>query len=214
GASQGVTLERFPSCQHQDDDRSGQVLAQQDRSDDGNASQQIRAEFTLQELLEQFIEERNASESERRQQRKLVCCRTHLEGEAQHEMHENRQDTKSRYDRGLAVPDSAQWFPQPTVRRLMPRLWVCHLRFVVRHRIRGPSLKSAKTYGSVLACRFQSERGSFGGGCRGEIAGRWTKPVAATQLAASHGEPSRSRGPDLGNCIQATSLDSSSGEVT
>jgi hypothetical protein len=60
---------------------------------------------------------------------------------------------------------------------------------------------------------ISGELGNTTGCRRGEIAGRWTKPIAATQLAASHGKPSCSRGPDLGNCIQGTSLDSSSREV-
>ena len=50
---------------------------------------------------------------------------------------------------------------------------------------------------------ISGELGNTTGCRRGEIAGRWTKPVAATQLATSHGKPSRSCGPDLGNCIQA-----------
>src|SRR5208282_2643693 len=45
---------------------------------------------------------------------------------------------------------------------------------------------------------ISGESGNTTGCRRGEIAGRWTKPVAATQLAASHGKPSRCRGPDLG----------------
>ena len=45
---------------------------------------------------------------------------------------------------------------------------------------------------------ISGELGNTTGCRRGEIAGRWTKPVAATRLAASHGKPSRCRGPDLG----------------
>ena len=77
---------------------------------------------------------RNSSKDERHDQRKLVCCTIHLKRESEHKIHEDREDTKSRNDRALSMPESGQWFPQPTVRRLMAQLRVCHLRFVVgRH---------------------------------------------------------------------------------
>ena len=60
--------------------------------------------------------------------------------------------------------------------------------------------------GPTIACysaAISSEPGSATG-CRcGGIAGRWTKPVAATQFVASRRKPICCGGGDLGNCISA-----------
>ena len=106
GAAQRVTLQRFTSREHQDDDRARQVFAQQDRSDDGNSAQQIGAKFPLQKLPQQIIEQRQAAESERGQQRNLVSARSGVEAEAEHQMQKDGHDGKRRDDRGLAVPET------------------------------------------------------------------------------------------------------------
>ena len=47
GAAQRVTLQRFTAGEHQDDDRAGQVFAQQHGRHNGNTAQQIGTEFAL-----------------------------------------------------------------------------------------------------------------------------------------------------------------------
>ncbi len=57
-----------------------------------------------------------------------------------------------------------------------------------------------------IACysaAISSEPGNTTGCRRGGIAGRWTKPVAATQFVASRRKPICCGGGDLGNCISA-----------
>ena len=125
GAAQRVTLQRFTSGEHQDDDRASQVFAQQDGSNDGNTAQQIGTEFPLQELPKQVIEKRQAAESERGQQGNLVSARSGVEAEAKHQMQKDGRDGKRRDDRGLAVPETGRRIPGPT-----GRLWIgeCDLR--------------------------------------------------------------------------------------
>ena len=108
GAAQRVALQRFTSGEHQDDDRAGQVFAQQDGSNDGNAAQQIGTEFPLQELPKQVIEKRQAAESERGQQGNLVGARSGVEAEAKDQMHNDRRDGKRRDDCGLPVPETGR----------------------------------------------------------------------------------------------------------
>ena len=58
----------------------------------------------------------------------------------------------------------------------------------------------------TIACysaAISSEPGNTTGCRRGGIAGRWTKPVAATQFVASRRKPICCGGGDLGNCISA-----------
>src|SRR5271157_244185 len=58
----------------------------------------------------------------------------------------------------------------------------------------------------TIACysaAISSEPGNATGCHRGGIAGRWTKPVAATQFVASRRKPICCGGGDLGNCISA-----------
>ena len=51
-ASDGVGLERLAAREHQHDQRPGEVLAEQDRRDDGDAGQQVGAELAPHELSE------------------------------------------------------------------------------------------------------------------------------------------------------------------
>ena len=83
GAAQRVTLQRFTSGEHQDDDRASQVFAQQDGRHDGNTAQQIGTEFALQELPKQVIEKRQAAESEGGQQGNLVGGRQWCESRSE-----------------------------------------------------------------------------------------------------------------------------------
>ena len=95
GAAQRVTLQRFASGEHQDDDRASQVLAQQDGRHDGNAAQQIGTKFPLQELPKQVIEKRQAAESERGQQGNLVRARRGVEAEAKHQVQKDGRRWKA-----------------------------------------------------------------------------------------------------------------------
>ena len=47
----GVILQRLAAGEHQHDDRAGQVFAQQHGGDDGDARQQIGAEFPMQKFF-------------------------------------------------------------------------------------------------------------------------------------------------------------------
>src|SRR5271157_137870 len=66
---------------------------------------------------------------------------------------------------------------------------------------------SERTHLSItIACysaAISSEPVNATGCHRGGIAGRWTKPVAATQFVASRRKPICCGGGDLGNCISA-----------
>ena len=65
--------------------------------------------------------------------------------------------------------------------------------------IGGPPLITIACYSAAIS----SEPGNTTGCRRGGIAGRWTKPVAATQFVASRRKPICCGGGDLGNCISA-----------
>jgi hypothetical protein len=82
GAAQCVTLQRFASGKHQNDNGAGKIFAQQDGSNNGNTAQQIGTKFSLQDLPKQVIEQRQAAENERGQQGNLVSARRGVEAEA------------------------------------------------------------------------------------------------------------------------------------
>src|SRR5271165_552164 len=68
------------------------------------------------------------------------------------------------------------------------------------------ALENPAGVGLTIACysaAISSEPGNTTGCRRGGIAGRWTKPVAATQFVASRRKPICCGGGDLGNCISA-----------
>ena len=69
GAAHGVRFERLAAREHQHDQRAGQVLAEQDRRDDGDAGQQVGAELAAQELEEQLEHQGNAAQDQGQDQR-------------------------------------------------------------------------------------------------------------------------------------------------
>ena len=152
GAAQRVALQRLTSGEHQDDDRAGQVLAQQDGRHDGNAAQQIGAEFPLQELPKQVIEKRQAAESERGQQGNLVSARSGVEAEAKRPDAKGWRDGKRRDDRGLAVPETGRRVPGPAGRDLLTPAWLRpHLRAAGRcqARARRPVTRPIRTRNTI-----------------------------------------------------------------
>jgi len=57
-------LQGCPSRQHQHHQRAGQVFPQQERGQDGQAGQEIRAEFPAQGLADQFQDQRQPAKPE------------------------------------------------------------------------------------------------------------------------------------------------------
>src|SRR5271157_2170770 len=75
-----------------------------------------------------------------------------------------------------------------------------------QQKIQASSQATTRLVSIPIACysaAISSEPGNATGCHRGGIAGRWTKPVAATQFVASRRKPICCGGGDLGNCISA-----------
>lgn len=68
----GVGFERFSSREHEHNQRTGQVFAEQGRCDNGNASQQIRAELTTKKLHHQIEDEGETTQHQSGSQWKVV----------------------------------------------------------------------------------------------------------------------------------------------
>ena len=108
GALQRVVLERLSAREHQHDDRAGQIFAEQHGGDDGDAGQQIGTKLPLQKFAQQFINKRNATESQRSPKRNLKGTRARAEAKAKDKMKGDRGDGKSRNDCCLAPPEIGQ----------------------------------------------------------------------------------------------------------
>jgi hypothetical protein len=108
GAAQRVTLQRFTSGEHQDDNRASQIFAQHDGRNDGNTAQQIGTKFPLQKLPKKVTQKRHPAENERGQQGNLVSGRCGVEAEAKHQMHKDGRDGKRRDDCRFAVQETGR----------------------------------------------------------------------------------------------------------
>ena len=94
GAADGVGLERFAAGEHEDDECAGQVFAEQDRGDDRNAGEQVGAELAIGELDEEFPDQRDAAESEREPEGRVLNGLGAMQAEAEDEVRGNGGDRK------------------------------------------------------------------------------------------------------------------------
>ncbi len=104
GAAKGVAFERFAAGKHQDDDGAGQVLAQEDRRDDGDAAEKVRAEFPPQKLFEQFPQQRQPPDHEGGEQGRLIAARAGMKEKPGDQVRENARECDRGDDRLPALP--------------------------------------------------------------------------------------------------------------
>ena len=64
GASDGVAFDGFAAGEHEDDERAGEVFAEEDRSDDRNAGEQVGTELAAEGFDRQLDDDRDAAEGQ------------------------------------------------------------------------------------------------------------------------------------------------------
>ena len=107
-APQRVGLQRLPAGQHQDDDCTRQVLAEEDRGDDGDPAEQVGPEVQLQEFSREVVEERESADDQGHEERGLERGRGGAEREAEQEVGRDGDQRDRRDDRALAPPEGEQ----------------------------------------------------------------------------------------------------------
>ncbi len=74
--------------------------------DDGNAREQIGSELAPQKFPKQLVNQRNAAQRERDEERNLVTARIAVDSETQDEMHGDPGDRDHGNDRGATLPNA------------------------------------------------------------------------------------------------------------
>ena len=126
-AAQGVALQRLAAGEHEDDDGAGEIFAQQHRSDNGNAAEQIRAELPLQEFPQQLVQHRQSADHQHDQQRQPRETRSGVKSKAQHQVQQDARQGQGRDHRGLALPETREGPPRPDRRQAGRRIFRCSL---------------------------------------------------------------------------------------
>ncbi len=111
-AAQSVIFQRLPAREHEDNDRAGEIFVEQDRGDDGNAGQEIGSKLSSQKFLQQFINERNATEREDREQGEPGCCGVRAKAKSQNQMNHNAGHGEKSDQRRPASRDFYRLFPK------------------------------------------------------------------------------------------------------